>query len=560
MRFQDFRIVNKVLLVIGLMAMLAVALSTNGLVRMGSLDQSYTNLINGEAKASLWLARGTSTLNETGRLLYTMISEADPARMRSLAEEIVRQEKLLDQRLDMAGKTLPSLAADIAAAHQQTGVMSKIAEEVRSLTLGGKDQEAMAVMGKRYEPAFLDLLSRMRALLERADKDLDSAADMATAGYQDSRLWTMIIGAVGIVVCLGLAVLLTRRTIAGPIERLTGAMRALADGNLDTIVEGQGRGDEIGGMSTALQVFKDSAIEKRRLEAAEKEESARRGERQRRIEEFTRRFDGIVTGLLDRVTASVRTLHTSSDSLSATAEETQRQSATVSSAAEQATANVETVAAAGNELTASIHEIARQVSDGSAIATTADRDAAAANHKIGSLADAVARIGEVTSLIQNIASQTNLLALNATIEAARAGEAGKGFAVVASEVKSLANQTAKATEEIAAQITAIQTETAVAVAAIRGISATTVRMRELTTSIAGAVEQQGAATTEIVRNVDEAAQGTRVVADNIIDVARAASDTGRMAGDVFKAASEVQEESETLRVEIERFLQQVHAA
>ncbi|AWJ83255.1 chemotaxis protein [Azospirillum sp. TSH58] len=560
MRFQDFRIVNKVLLVIGLMAMLAVALSTNGLVRMGSLDQSYTNLINGEAKASLWLARGTSTLNETGRLLYTMISEADPARMRNLAEEIVRQEKLLDQRLDMAGKTLPSLAADIAAAHQQTGAMSKIAEEVRSLTLGGKDQEAMAVMGKRYEPAFLDLLSRMRALLERADKDLDNAADMATAGYQDSRLWTMIAGAVGIVVCLGLAVLLTRRTIAGPIERLTGAMRALADGNLDTIVEGQGRGDEIGGMSRALQVFKDSAIEKRRLEAAEKEETARRGERQRRIEEFTRRFDGIVTGLLDRVTASVRTLHTSSDSLSATAEETQRQSATVSSAAEQATANVETVAAAGNELTASIHEIARQVSDGSAIATTADRDAAAANHKVGSLADAVARIGEVTSLIQNIASQTNLLALNATIEAARAGEAGKGFAVVASEVKSLANQTAKATEEIAAQITAIQTETAVAVAAIRGISATTVRMRELTTSIAGAVEQQGAATTEIVRNVDEAAQGTRVVADNIIDVARAASDTGRMAGDVFKAASEVQEESETLRVEIERFLQQVHAA
>lgn len=383
--------------------------------------------------------------------------------------------------------------------------------------------------------------------------------DRSMTAYNRSRLVILAMVVAGLL-AVAFAWATTIFRVVRPLGDITSLMERLARGDLSIEISGADRQDEIGMLSRSLEVFKENASARQLMQEAERNEVAKRSARQQRIEEITQRFDAVVTSLLGKVSLSVKTLHTTSDNLSATAEVTQHQTAAVSSAAEQATSNVETVAAAGNELSASIREISRQVTEGNTIAATAERDATGANRKIESLADAVAKIGEVTTLISGIASQTNLLALNATIEAARAGEAGKGFAVVASEVKSLANQTAKATEEISAQIAAIQQETQDAVAAMRAIALTIVRMRELTTAVAGAVEEQGAATSEIARNVDEAAQGTRAVANNIVDVAKAATSTGEMAVLVFQSALELQNESEVLHKEIDQFLKQVHAA
>ena len=345
-----------------------------------------------------------------------------------------------------------------------------------------------------------------------------------------------------------------------PIKEMTQAMQRLASGDLSVEVPAADRTDEIGEMANAVEVFKRNAVERQGMAEKEREQTKHQLVRQGRITEITGRFDNIVTKMLTKMTDAVKSLHETSNALSANAEETERQSITVLAATEQAVGNVQTVAAAGSELANSITEISRQVSESAQITSAAEREALGTNQKIESLAEAARRISEVTELISGIAAQTNLLALNATIEAARAGEAGRGFAVVANEVKNLATQTAKATDDIASQITEIQRSTSEAVVAIRSITNTIVRINELSTAIASAVEEQGAATGEIVRNVDQAAEGTRAVADNISDVTRAATETGRMATTVFEAASGLQSESNTLRSEVEAFLKEVKVA
>jgi methyl-accepting chemotaxis protein len=348
--------------------------------------------------------------------------------------------------------------------------------------------------------------------------------------------------------------------ITAPIAAITETTRAVASGDLRRVILYQDRSDEIGDLARALAVFRDNAQAKLRIEQAQKQEHERKEQRQRLVEQHVAGFDSSIRSLLDALSKAAGEMRSTSESMSATAEQTGRQAIAVSDAATHASGNVETVATATEELAASVSEIGRQVNHAAQIANQAVSETRSTDGTVQGLSEAAQRIGEVVQLINDIAAQTNLLALNATIEAARAGEAGKGFAVVASEVKSLATQTGKATEDIAAQVTAIQEATEGAVTAIKSVGHIIQQVSEISATIASAVEEQSATTKEITRNTQEAARGTQAVSVNIAGVSQGAGATGKAADHVLSAAGELGRTAEKLRAEVDSFLSRIRAA
>jgi methyl-accepting chemotaxis protein len=372
----------------------------------------------------------------------------------------------------------------------------------------------------------------------------------------------LIEGAIGAAIALLVALLstLVSRNISGAILRLTQAMSRLAQGDTSLDIPGRDRRDELGQMAGAVQIFKDNRIRAQELESSLDADRARQDERSKRQESMIVAFDETVTHLLESVSTTVKQVHGASNRLQDTAKVTSEQSSQARSLSEQAGSNVQAVAGAAQQLNASTAEIGRRVSETTRITAEAVDGIHQTDKTVSSLDVAAQKIGEIVSLINDIASQTNLLALNATIEAARAGEAGKGFAVVANEVKSLANQTARATGEIGQQVADIQNATRAAVDSIKAVGGTVDQVNTVVTSIAAALDQQNAATRDILRNVEEASVGNQSVAANVDSIRQAAEQTGDMAGDMFKVADELMGEAKTLQSEVVSFLRNVRAA
>jgi methyl-accepting chemotaxis protein len=400
--------------------------------------------------------------------------------------------------------------------------------------------------------------SAMKSDMVSDQKRLESESD-ATIG-EIERLILML--AAGGFLLGGVWALLLGRGISRPMTAMCNAMRELAAGNFDVVLPGLGRKDELGEMAGAVEEFKMQAIAKAERDAATQEAQNKASGAARRAEliRFADEFEAAVGAIVSNVSASAVQLEQAAGTLTRTAETTQSLSSRVAGASEEASSNMQSVASATEELSASVDEIGRRVRESSQIAEAAVRQAEQTDSRIGKLSRAAQEIGDVVKLITAIAEQTNLLALNATIEAARAGDAGRGFAVVASEVKSLASQTAKATDEISNHISGMQGATQESVAAIKEIGGTIGKISDIASTIASAVEQQSTATQEIARSVQNVAQGTQEAAANVMQVNRGATETGSASEDVLNSARTLSSESTRLREELDRFMGNIRAA
>jgi PAS domain S-box-containing protein len=426
-------------------------------------------------------------------------------------------------------------------------------------------QPGMAMIASgRFDELGVLLTGKARDLYDLAKADVDALVEIqikeANSQYGASQHEYYLVLAVSVtLLVIGLLLgtlmgLFAIRAIVRPVGRLNGTMQAIAQGNFNSRVLIE-RDDEVGVALRNLQAMQNKLGFDREMQR----DSAARSAHERKLEmhQLANNFEAAVGEIIETVSSAATQLEASASTLTHTADRSQELSASVAAAAEQASANVQSVASSTEEMSSSVNEISRQVQESSSIATVAVDQAQRTNDRVGELAEAASRIGDVVELINSIAGQTNLLALNATIEAARAGEAGRGFAVVASEVKALAEQTAKATGEISQQISGIQGATRDSVAAIKEIGDTIGRMSEIAATIASAVEEQGAATQEIARNVQQAAMGTSEVSSNIVDVQRGTTETGSASAEVLTAAQSLSRDSNRLQQEVVRFLRNV---
>ena len=451
-------------------------------------------------------------------------------------------------------------AADISEA-ARAELRQKLADYQRDFLAW---METALTLGNELK-ATSDAFSAVEPVIETVSKTIDdsrSSADRASTAVRENVQWQMEIAILSIALAVLGAGFFIGRSVSKPLSAMRAAMIELANGNFAIVLPGLGRADEIGEIAQAVETFKVNAEQKARDEAEQRirQDRAVAELRKADMHKLADAFESAVGEIVDTVSSAATELEASANTLTMTAERSQKLATMVAAASEEASTNVQSVASASEEMTSSVNEISRQVQESSRVANDAVDQAGKTNDRVGALSTAANRIGDVVELINTIAGQTNLLALNATIEAARAGEAGRGFAVVASEVKALAEQTAKATGEIGLQVGSIQAATQDSVSAIKEIGNTIGRMSEISATIAAAVEEQGAATQEISRNIQHAAQGTSQVSSNISDVQRGASETGSASAQVLSAAQSLSSDSNRLKLEVGKFLSSVRAA
>jgi methyl-accepting chemotaxis protein len=564
-KIENLPIVIKIGLIVALLA--GVCIGAVGFVasRMDQTAQAFGDLLSRDTKATTLSTRSARVMVTYQLKGYQLVVETTDDGNKRLLREASEAQELYRTLMGSVRDAVPSHRDEIdteiarsAKAFEECAPVIKFASSVTSVDDNAK---ATARLKAECVGPFDEALRGQVALTDSlisygATNSARLAAETATA-IRTSEIW---VGA-GLVASIAVALWVGVHGLAQPINRLTRVMESFARNDLSAEPPGAARGDEMGAMARTLAVFKTNAMEVDRLRAAQEAEKQRSAdERRGAMAELATRFEQNAGVIVGSVTAQAKELQLTAQSMASASEETSRQSSAVAAASEEATQNVHIAAAAAEELSGSVREILHQITQSTQLIGEAVHETEAASAEIRRLSSAGQKIGQVVDLIKGIAGQTNLLALNATIEAARAGDAGKGFAVVASEVKALADQTARATDDIGQQIAAIQDATRSSVRAIQGISQQISKVKETATTIASAVEQQGAATAEIARNVAEAAHGTQDVTANISNVDQAAQRTGAAASQVLTSASDLSANSATLKTQVEAFLQEIRAA
>jgi methyl-accepting chemotaxis protein len=484
-------------------------------------------------------------------LANTFVVNSDPA----VAASALARLKFVETAL----QAIPSADEKVLQAVKEASVqLEAYRQALAKLIENSKEVEELSVEMADSANAIIKASNAMKADLLSDQQRLDGESN---ANISETERLVIVLALGGFLLGGTLAAILGKG-ISRPMVTMCKAMRELANGNFDVVLPGLGRRDEVGEMAGAVEEFKMQAIAKAERDAAEHDAQNKASAAARRAEliRFADDFESAVGTIVANVSASAVQLEAAAGTLTRTAETTQSLSSQAAGASEQASSNMQSVASATEELSASVDEIGRQVQESNRIAEAAVQQAEQTDGRIGKLSRAAQEIGDVVKLITAIAEQTNLLALNATIEAARAGEAGRGFAVVASEVKSLASQTAKATDEISSHIAGMQGATQESVAAIKEIGGTIAQISSIASTIASAVEEQGSATQEIARSVQTVAQGTHEAAANILEVNRGAAETGSASGDVLESARTLSSESTRLREELDRFMANIRAA
>jgi len=527
-------------------------LTRGGTMLRYKLDDLASNAAEAELPAvELGAKQVTAQYQAATALANTFVINSD----QTVATSALARLKFVENSLRAISSTDEKIVQSVK---EVSALLDEYRKSLSKLVENSKSIDELTTEMAESATAIMQGSGAMKVALLSDQQRLESESD-ASIG-ETERLIAML--AAGGFLLGGVLAVLLGKGISRPMTAMCKAMRELAGGNFDVVLPGLGRRDELGEMAAAVEEFKLQAIAKAERDAAAQDAQNRAGSAARRTEliRFADDFEAAVGAIVSNVSSSAVQLESAAGTLTRTAETTQNLSSRVAGASEEASSNMQSVATATEELSASVDEIGRRVRESNKIAEAAVLQAQQTDGRIGKLSRAAQQIGDVVKLITAIAEQTNLLALNATIESARAGEAGRGFAVVASEVKSLAGQTAKATDEISSHISGMQDATQESVVAIKEIGGTIAEISNIASSIASAVEQQSSATQEIARSVQTVAQGTQEAAANIMQVNRGATETGSASEEVLNSAKSLSTESTRLREELDRFMANIRAA
>ncbi len=562
--YNNMPMIGKILALLAMLGLVSIGAVVFSASQMRGIDDKYSEIIAHPAKAAVAMARANRQVAAIAATIFQKATATTEADNTSADNDRSAAIAKLDKFIADSKANLPAKADEIDAigTSVHTVLDTTCADTLRfaASTSPVDNARAAGLMNSTCNPALKAVMTTISTFVDNTSADLDKQSDDATKQTNGTIALTYSAVLAGLVAIMGLAFWLTRSGIVAPIKALTQTMQVLAKGQLEIIVPGQGRRDELGTMAATVEIFRQGLVEAETLREAAKSADAATAARMKRELEAFNHFQGRMGTLAESFVRSSGEVSGAAQSLAATAEETSRQAQVVTSAAEEAATNVQTVAAATEEMAMSVREINGQVTRTAQVAHEAASEASQTEAEIRILSEAAQGIGEVVNLINDIAAQTNLLALNATIEAARAGDAGKGFAVVASEVKALATQTAQATKDIGDKVGQIQHATERTVVSIEKIVTTIGDIRNISTILASAVEQQGAATNEIAGNTAKASDGTQAVTENIFGVGRAAEMTGAASTQLMGLSGNLTAQANELRQEVQDFVKQVRSA